>query len=224
MPAITEQALNDIMMGKDGTYSPTERDVLRHQIWDTRFFAATPTNAQFFVQPIGAPWRAGTAKTTNETNLAQTGQLPAGQTMLVKKVTVRCISFDALDEADPEDVAQAFYNVLHSSVFELKVASREFEQQWHGSQFLPAVAISGSSTVNHHIRVGDLIGTGSLNLEPTPVFLGSQVSFNVTHTLGNPDVTNIQGTGLPLTTACAKLLNVFAVMQIILEGTLTRAK
>ena len=223
MPAITEQALNDIMMGKDGTYSPTERDVLRHQIWDTRFFSATPTNGQFFVQPIGAPWRVG-FKTPNETNLAQSGQLPAGQTMLVKKVAVRCLSFNALADTSPEDAAQAFYNVLSSSVFELKVASREFEQQWHGSQFLPAIAISGSSSINHHIRVGDLIGTGTINLEPTPVFLGSQVSFNVSHTLGNPDTTNIQAAGKPLTEATAYLAGIYAVMQIILEGTLTRAK
>ena len=223
MPAITEQALNDIMMGKDGTYSPTERDVLRHQIWDSRYFSATPTNAQFFVQPVGSTWRVG-FKTTNETNLAQSGQLPAGQTMLVKKVSVRCISFDALANTAPEDTAQAFYNVLHSSVFELKVASREYEQQWHGSQFLPAVAISGSSTVNNHIRVGDLIGTGVLNLEPTPVFLGSQVSFSVNHTLQNPDTTNIQASGKPLTESCALLAGLFSVMQIVLEGTLTRAK
>lgn len=223
MPAITDQALNDIMMGKDGTYSPTERDVLKHQVWDTRYFDATPSNDQFFVKPVGANWRVG-FKTVNETNMEVSGMLPAGQTMLVKKINVRCITFHALDNSVPEDTVQAFYNVLHSSVFELKVASREFEQQWHGSLFLPAVAISGSSTVNNHIRVGDLISGGCISLEPTPVFLGSQVAFSVKHILQNPDTTNIQGTGLPLTTSCTLLNSVKAVMQIVLEGTLTRAK
>lgn len=216
--SLTPQAYQDIMLGKDGTYDPNARDVLKQHIWDSRYFATTISDHTYFTQPISSPWRVG-LKSENETNLVDSGKLPAGQTFLAKKMHVRCITFAALTETVPEDLIQAFYNILHSSYFNIKIASREFETQIHGTQFTPSIAISGS-IATAHVRCGDTIASGTVNLEPTPIFIGSLISFSVKQVLNNPD------TGVvTILNACATALNTAkSVMQVILEGTLTRAK
>lgn len=217
---LSEGAKYLLGLARGGTYS-TARDALKHRVYDTRFFAAVAGDATMFLQPIGAPWRAGN-KTLTETNMRSAGQLPNGQVLLVTRMGVQMISFfDATAAANPEVLAQCFIDVMHSSVFEIKIEGREFDYQIHGSEFIPALAVTGNTgAVNITHRVGDFWATGWSKLDPTPIIIDQLISFSVIHRLGNPDPAIVT----VLNNATTALLAANSVMQVTLEGLLTRAK
>lgn len=229
--AITRTAKNMIQLGAGGSYS-TARDAIRHQLWDTRYFAATPTDNTYFTQPIGAGWRVGT-KTKNETNLVDSGKLPNGQTFLITRMGVALISAyevgvktSATTWPNASIIAQAYTNVMQSSIFEIRVAGREFDFQIHGRQFLPALSINGynAGTAGSVARIGDTIVSGWVKLDPSPIFLDELVSFSVFHQVTNADTTNIFAATKPLNNSCDWLNAYYCTMQVTLEGFLTRAK
>jgi len=228
---ITNTAKNMIALGAGGSYS-VSRDVLKHQIWDTRYFNTAPSNNTFFAQPIGAQWRVG-SKTKNETNLQDSGKLPNGQTFLVTRMGLALISaYDVGNSttviATPNAslIAQAYTNILQSSVFEIRVAGREYDFQIHGRQFLPSLSINGynSATAGSVARMGDVTINGWVKLEPTPIFLDELVSFNVAQIVDNADTENILLADKPLNNSFLWLSKYFCTMQVTLEGVLTRAK
>jgi hypothetical protein len=228
--SITKTAKNMIQLGAGGTYS-TARDAIRHQLWDTRYFAAAPSNNTYFVQPIGAAWRVA-SKTKNETNLADSGKLPNGQTFLITRIGVALISaYDvglttAVAWPNASLLAQAYVNIMQSSVFEIRIAGREFDFQIHGRQFLPALCLNGynAGTAGSVARHGDTIVSGWVKLDPSPIFLDELVSFNVAQLVDNADTTNIMATGKPLNNSFLWLYTYYCTMQVTLEGFLTRAK
>jgi len=228
--AITKTAKNMIQLGAGGSYS-TARDAIRHQVWDTRYFGSTPSDATYFTQPIGAPWRVG-SKTKNETNMQDSGKLPNGQTLLLTRIGVALVSaydtgaLSAVTWANASLIAQAYVNIMQSSVFEIRIAGREYDFQIHGRQFLPALCINGynAGTAGSVARIGDTIVNGWVKLEPSPIFLDELVSFNVAQLCDNADTTNIKATTKPLNNAFALLNAQYCTMQVTLEGFLTRAK
>lgn len=227
--AITKTARNMIQLGAGGSYS-TARDAIRHQIWDTRYFGTSPSDTTFFAQPMGASWRVG-SKTKNETNLMDSGKFPNGQTFIITRMSVALISaYDVGNSVDgtvfpnASIIAQAYVNIMQSSIFEIRVAGREYDYQIHGRQFLPALCINGASTEFNQSRNGDTIVSGWTKLDPSPIFLDELVSFNVTQLVMNADTTNIVGAGNPLNNSFLWLNAVHATLQVTLEGMLTRAK
>ena len=231
--ALTKTARNMIQLGAGGSYS-NARDGIKHQIWDTRYFNTTPSDNTFFAQPIGAGWRVG-FKTKNETNLQDSGKLPNGQTFLITRIGVALISaYDvgstctqsAAPVANASLVAQAYVNIMQSSIFEIRIAGREYDFQIHGRQFLPGLCINGynAGTAGSVARVGDTIVNGWVKLEPSPIFLDELVSFNVAHLFLNPDTTNLVLANKPLNNSFLWLSTFFCTMQVTLEGFLTRAK
>lgn len=218
--ALTKGAVNDIQLGKGGSYS-SSRDVLKHQLWDTRTFGETISSFTFFSQPYGSPWKTIFSKTTNETNLADAGKLPNGQTFLIKRMGIGLICPLEATATNGSDLAQAFINLIQSSYFEIKLAGREFDYQVHGRQFLPAIAINAENASNFFsMRVGDFVASGWVSLDNTPIFVDQLVNFNVVHHLANPD-TAIDAI---LDANSSLLKGAYGTMQITLEGTLTRAK
>lgn len=219
--AITQGAANDIALGKGGSYS-LSRDVLAHQIWDTRYFDnAAISSYTFFSQQINAPWWGNTVKSKNETNLSTAGQLPVSQTFLIKRIGVGLIVPFAASADYGSEVVQAFTNIMQSSVFEIRIAGREFDFQLHGRQFLPSVfvnAVDGGALTN--TRVGDMIASGWVSLRDTPIFLDQQVNFSVFQQVGNP----LQAISTILAGNSTSLYAYYATMQVTLEGTLTRGK
>lgn len=217
--ALTPGAAQELALGRAGTFGTT-RDILKHYIWDTRTFGTTISDYTFFSQPIGAAWRNTSVKSVNETNLLDSGKLPTKQTFLVKRMGISLISLEVATGVDTPDLAQAFINIIQSSVFNLKVTGREFEMQVHGSVFLPAIMICGANQTNAGFRVGDIIASGWVSFDNEPLFLEPLVNFSVEHKLNNPD-SNVQ----TVLNANATLLNgKNSSMQVRLEGVLTRAK
>jgi hypothetical protein len=229
--AITKTAKNMIQLGAGGSYS-TARDAIKHQIWDTRYFGTTPSDNTFFAQPIGSAWRVG-SKTKNETNLQDSGKLPNGQTFLITRIGVALISaYDPGSSTaqatfpNASIIAQAYTNVMQSSIFEIRIAGREYDFQIHGRQFLPSLCINGynAGTAGSVARVGDTIVNGWVKLEPSPIFLDELVSFNVAQLVNNADTTNIMLAAKPLNNSFVWLNAYYCTMQLTLEGFLTRAK
>lgn len=225
--AITKTAANMIRMGAGGTYS-NARDAIRHQIWDTRTIAATPSDCTFFSQPIGATWATGT-KTKVETNLTDSGKLPNGQTILVTRISVALLSHYNMGSTGNTTfpkasiLAQAYTNIMQSSVFEIRVAGREFDFQVHGRQFLPSLCVNGENAATlGSSRHGDTVVSGWIKLDPSPIFLDELVSFQVNQLMTNGDTTNVYATSL--TNSCAWLAANYCTLQVCLEGFLTRAK
>lgn len=219
---LTPEALRDIALGKGGSYG-LSRDVIKHTLWDTRFFGTTVSNNSFFTQPINAPWQAaGQLKTRNETNMLDTGKLPNGQTFLIKRIGVSLVLPSVAAEDDAETIIQAYYNVMQSSVFNIRVAGREFDFECHGSQFVPSVAQSTitAATVNSN-RVGDFHHSGWISLDYIPIFLGPMTTFSVVQTIENAH-NHVIGTILPADFTL--LSGVYAGVMVKLEGVLTRAK
>lgn len=216
---LTKQAMEYIDLGTGGSYS-LSRDAIKHQIWDTRFFGTTVSDFTFFTQPQGAAWRIGN-KSINETNLLDSGKLPNGQTFLMTRIGVALMTYAAASTTNGADLSQAFLNLLDSSVFEIVIAGREFDFQFHGSQLRARpIHYVGDGGVVGIVRVGDSIASGWLKLDPAPIFVDQLVTFSVRHRLNNPD-TNI----LTVLNAAATLLNgIYATMQVTIEGFLTRAK
>lgn len=220
---LSQAARELIQMQRSGSYG-TERDVLKHRVYDSRFFAAAGvvTDNTFFVNQIGSPWRVGT-KTLSETNMVDSGKLPAGQIFLVVRMSVRCITFAIPAGIVPSQLEQSFINVLDSSVFELKIQGREFDYQIHGSEFLPRPLAGAGTLAGAYSGAGMCVTTGWTKLDPTPVVIDNLVSFQVIQRLGNPDPA-ISGAGgvLGLSTIALNAAN--SVMQVTLEGVMTRAK
>jgi len=225
--AITKTAKNMIQLGAGGSYS-TARDAIKHQIWDTRYFSAAPSDNTFFAQPIGSQWLVG-SKTKNETNLQDSGKLPNGQTFLITRIGLALISayevgsVGAATWPNAPILAQAYTNIMQSSIFEIRIAGREYDFQIHGRQFLPSLCLNGSGT-GSVARIGDTIVNGWVKLEPSPIFLDELVSFNVAQLCINADTTNILAATKPLNNSFAWLAANYCRMQLTLEGFLTRAK
>ncbi len=216
---VSSQAQSMMRLARGGSYS-LSRDVLKHRIYDARLFGTTAADATLFVNPIGATWGAAT-KTLSETNMYDTGKLPNGQVMIFTRMGIQCITFASVTGNITHQLGQAFIDLLHSSVFEIKIQGREWDQQIHGSEFLPTLAFigdtGGTSTV---FRAGDTISSGWVNLAPTPIVLDQLVSFSVIHRLGNP----IAAVTTILDAAATALNGANSVMLVTLEGLLTRAK
>jgi len=228
--ALTKTASNMIRLGAGGTYS-NARDAIRHQIWDTRVFGAAPSDNTYFSQPIGAPWRGSGTKTKVETNLTDSGKLPNGQTILVTRISVALLSQYEMGSTgntafpNASIIAQSYVNVMQNSVFEIRVAGREFDFQVHGRQFLPSLCINGSNAATlSSARHGDTVVSGWIKLEPSPIFLDELVSFQVIQHVTNGDITNINASAKPLYNSCAWLAANYCTMNVTLEGFLTRAK
>lgn len=221
MPDTLTQAARDLInLQRGGSYSMA-RDALKHRLYDTRFFNATATDHTYFLQPLGSPWRVGN-KTLIETNMRSSGQLPNGQVFLVARMGVQMISFLGTAGTNPEVITEAFYSVMQSSVFEIKIEGREFDYQIHGSEFLPALAVSGQTgATNIAAKTGEFYATGWSRLDPTPIVIDQLISFSVVHRFSNPDTVTI----VPkLTAACGVLVAAGSVLKVTLEGLLTRAK
>lgn len=216
--AITSEALRDIALGKGGSYS-LSRDVLKHNVWDTMYVGTVAQDFTFFSQPIGSAWRAN-QKTKNETNMLDSGKLPNGQTFLVKRIGVGLIVPEGAAATNAPFIVQAYTNLMQSSVWQLRIAGREFDFECHGRQFLSAVFLSGANATNAPYRSGDTIASGWISMENTPVFIDQLVSFSVNMALGNPD----PAVKTQLDTDATLLNGLYATIQCSLEGVLTRAK
>lgn len=217
---LTKQAVEYIKLGSGGSYS-LSRDAIKHRIWDTRQFGATASDTTFFQQPNGATWRNGGNKSTNETNLFDSGKLPNGQTFLVNRFSVGLIVPVAADATNVAELGRAFNNLLQSSVFEIIIQGRAFDFQIHGSELLPRpISLYGQLATNAEVRIGDMLASGWAKLDPAPIFVDTLVSFQVNHRLNNPDP-NVK----TLLDEDATLLDgVYGSMICTLEGFLTRAK
>ena len=215
---LTQSSANDIQMGQGGSYSAS-RDVIKHWIWDERFFSTTISDFSYFSQPINAAWGTIGSKTKGETNFTDSGKLPNGQTYLAKKLRISLMAFSSAAAVNGATICQAFTNIMQSSVFQIQIPGREFDLQIHGSMFLPSVSVDTITTVSQ--RKGDLIASGMISFSESPIFVDQLVGFNVVQNILNADVTNV----IPILNANAALLNAnFCKMQVLLEGTLTRAK
>ena len=217
--ALTKGAVQDIELGRGGSYS-SARDAIKHYLWDTWIIPAAVVNHTYFQQGVGSVFGAG-VKAVNETNLYDSGKLPNGQTFLVKKMSIKCISVFPAAGVNPGDIAQAYVNILQSSVFELKLQGREFDIQVQGSRFLPSLTVYGEHAATFHpFAAGQVMATGTVDLGAYPIFLDNLVSFQVDQIIANP----IAAT-LVVINAGATLLNgLGSTFRICLEGSLTRAK
>jgi len=214
---ISAQASQDLHMGTGGSYSAS-RDVIKHWIWDTRFFGTVISDNVYFSQPINSTWGAIGPKTKNETNFSDSGKLPNGQTILLKKIRVACISFCGTSATNGAVLAQVYTNILQSSIFEIKIPGREFDLQIQGSAFTPAMSIDSVST--NAQRKGDYIASGVINFQDSPIFVDQLVGITVLQTITNADAAVLT----VLNAGCGILAGANCKMQVMLEGTLTRAK
>lgn len=217
---LTKQAVEYIKLGSGGSYS-LSRDAIKHRLWDTRQFGQTASDTVFFQTQNGSPWRVGN-KTTNETNLYDSGKLPNGQTFLINRFSVGRIVPVAAASEDCAELGRAFNNLLQSSYFDITIQGRSFDFEIHGSELLPRpISLYGNTAATlNAVRIGDMLASGWAKLDPAPIFVDTLVSFSVAHRLGNPD-TRVKA----LLDADAALLDdVYASMICTLEGFLTRAK
>jgi hypothetical protein len=218
---LTKQAVEYIKLGSGGSYS-LSRDAIKHRIWDTRQFGATASDFVFFQQPNGATWTVGTNKSTNETNIFDSGKLPNGQTFLMNRMSVGLILPLAAAAVNSIELVRAFNNLLQSSYFEIIIQGRAFDFQIHGSEFLPRpISMHGltAATINDS-TVGSMLASGWAKLDPAPIFVDTLVSFQVTHRLNNP----IAAVKTLLDADALLLDGVYGTMICTLEGFLTRAK
>lgn len=214
---LTKQALDNLKLGTGGSYS-LARDAINHRLWDVRTFATPAVDYTFFSQPVSAALGAtGFNKTINETNLYDTGKLPNGQTFLVERFGVACIVTNASYQPD---MVPHFYNVLNNSVFEIRLAGREYDFQIHGRNLLPMPAVAAGIPASAAARVGDMIASGWYKMAPTPIFIDQLVSFSVVQRLGNP----ITAVKTIIDASAGTLGTYYGVMMIVLDGFLTRAK
>lgn len=217
--ALTQKMRQAIDLGRGGSYSKS-RDAIKHYLYDTRIIPAAVADFTFFSQPIGSAFGGG-VKTLNETNLTDSGKLPAGQTFLIEALQLSMISWVPEDETTPGDLAEAWYNMLHSSVFEIRIAGRDFDFQTPGSNFVPALAIAQETATDvGYGKTGEYLCSGKIKLSPSPIFVDELVSFNVIHRLNNP----IAGVVTVIDAGMSALNTLNAVLQCKLEGVLTRAK
>lgn len=217
--ALTRKMEEAIHLGRGGSYSKS-RDAIKHYLYDTRIIPAAVADFTFFSQPIGAAFGGG-VKTLNETNMTDSGKLPAGQTFLIERIGFSMISWVPTTETTPGDLAEAWYNMFHSSIFEIRIAGRDSDFQTPGSNFVPSLAIAEETATDiGYGKTGEYMCSGWLKLQPAPIFLDEQVSFNVLQRLNNP----IAAVVTVIDAGMSALNTLNAVLQCKLEGVLTRAK
>lgn len=214
--AILSKALDMVRLAYGGAYADNVREVKQHRIYDTRYFTAAAGNATFFAVPIGGAWRAG-QKSLNETNMRTSGQLPAGEDMVITHLSAKLlIPYEQEDNAIAQ-YARAFIQILQSSRFTFKIANKSFESEIHGTCLMPhpvyavghQVANAEDSTV-----IGKSLSYGWWDLAPVPIPLGAQENFYVTHEVGNP----VAGIATELDASSTVLNGVDATMQFVARG------
>ncbi len=216
---LTKGALENIKLGQGGSYS-LSRDAISHRIWDSRPLGTTISDFTYFAQPVGAPWAYANNKTTNETNVYDSGKLPNGQTFLVNKFAVACRFLSAATpDAATASAMTAFSSIIENSVFEITLQGRAFDFQLHGRQLL-ATPLAATYALASNGRLGDMITSGWVRLDPTPIFLDQLVSFAVKQTVQNP----VPALTTILNASSTFLSGYYANMMVILDGFLTRAK
>jgi hypothetical protein len=214
---LTAKALEYLKLGTGGSYS-LARDAISHRIYDQRpWQTASATDYTYFQQGVGSAWVGGTAKTLNETNLYDNGKLPNGQNFLANRIGVALIAPDTTG-TNAMQCATVFKNIMENSVFEIRLAGREYDFQIHGRQFLPQPIFTTMPTTAGG-KIGDMIASGWWKLDPTPIFIDQMVSFSVIQRLGNP-VTAIQS----ILNSATQLYTYNATVMVCLDGFLTRAK
>lgn len=234
MRVIPKGAVNDMAQLAGGTYGKGG-DVLDAYLWDTEGFANTTVRPEtrFFMKGFGANYgyAAGAQKTLTETNMTDTGKLAAGQSFLVKAIS---LAFHANLEVEQNTEANAiaakllesWYTMLRGSVFEFRFANQDYAWQAPGHIFLPSVSVAagqtGLTTVasarTYGVRVGDFNHYNWISIK-TPLVIGELVSFSVTMKSGTGDSTAMQ-----LGDATAALYAAKSLMTVILKGTQTRSK
>lgn len=222
--ALTNAGVQALDLGRGGSYS-LSRDIIKHYLWDTWIIPAAVADHTFFQQGVGSGFGAA-AKTLNETDLFDSGKLPNGQTFLIKRIGVVCTSLTPSVAVNGAPIVQAFTNILQSSVWDVVVEGRTFDLRFPGSKLCPNVAITGITGVGapgadlFASRTGDYVASGWVPIDDFPIYLDTLVSFNVTAHIGNP-IAAVRA----ILNANATLLNGrAAVLQVVLEGVLTRSK
>jgi hypothetical protein len=220
-PVITRSAAEALQLGRNGSYS-NEGNVLQHVVYDNMDFQNTTLRAEttFFSVPIGGNYMGG-MKTLSETNLRETGKLPNGQTFLIKEFSMALIPTIVGADTDVNTILAAYYNITQASVYEIKLASREFDFQTPGSCLLNPVQVSAIMSAANGTATpgGEYISTGWLKLNSTPIPIGQLVSFNVIKKSGSAVAAN----ATILDTASDVLDTQEAQEQTRLRGILTRA-
>jgi len=214
-PAITKMVAQDLALGKNGSYGP-DGNVLQDSLWDQLTFAATTARATttFFSVP------QGTTKGLTETNLTDPSKLPNGQTFLTKVCCVNLIANVQGADTDANTIMAAYYNIMENSIFEIKIAGREFEMRKPGKEFLPAVAVSGlSSAVNPAAPQAYFLANGKIKLNATPIPFGQLVTFQFLQRTASI----IAGVTTIVNTASDVLATQEAQLHTRFEGILTRA-
>jgi hypothetical protein len=216
-PSLTNGAVQNLQLQAGGTYGPT-KDANAHRLFDVRSFGALANDYTYFVQPIGVAFLGG-YKTLNETNMQGNGQLPQGQAFTIRRLGIALINITGATSQIAVDMLRAFNEILASSVFEIKVAGREWDYQIHGRNFLPMPG-QVVGTLANGFRVGDEIASGWVSLDPTPIVIGNLVNFSVIQ-----HVQNAVGAITTLLNAnSAYLSTYYGLMQVTLDGFLTRSK
>jgi hypothetical protein len=213
---LTNEAVQYIRLGEGGSYS-LARDAISHRIWDVRTFGTTISDYTYFSQPVGAAY-AGFQKTLNETNLYDTGKLPNGQTFLAQRMGLAALVIGT--GANAVTAMADFANILSSSVFDFKLAGREYDFQIHGRQFLPTPLAAFGIAASTNARVGDMISAGWVKIGAAPIFLDQLVSFSVVQRVQNAIPTLVTA----LNTSCTNLNGYYMQLMVIIDGFLTRAK
>lgn len=225
MDAIDNGVMADLQRVKAGSYSQVSGDVLDHVLYDQVVFAATTARAStsFFTTPIGGQYTSGVTKTKQETNMTDPGKLPAGQGFLIKEIGWNLPTMAVTADNDAAAVMQAIVNILGCSVFEIRIAGREFDLQFPGTMFLPSLISRTNSVIVAATALqaysGDYLASGWMKLA-APIILGELVSFSVVHLLGSANAPN----QAILNTASDVLATQVAPLQLKLRGTLVRSK
>lgn len=220
---IPRGAARDLALMSRGSYG-NSGDVQDHTLFDQLLFQNTTVaaNRTFFTTPIGGAYGAG-VKTFIETNMQDPGKLPNSQSFLIKQMSLAFIPMFVQADVDGASILSSVINIIQGSLFEIKIAGREFDSQKPGTEFLPGFFAAVRSTMvdatDRPIRVGDVIQSGWVKFE-TPIPLGEMVSFNVTQRTGSA----IAALVTILDTASDLLEAQNAALQVRLRGTLTRSK
>jgi hypothetical protein len=216
--------LYDLALVNEGSYSKVSGDVLDHVVYDELLFAQTTARATstFFTQQIGQAFGAG-VKTRNETNLQDSGKLPAGQGMIFREVGFAAKLIVGPTDVDAQTIVAALINLLQFSSFRLQIAGREFDLEFPGTLLLAPIMVRGRGTVvdatDRLSNTGEMLCSGWIPLK-LPIVLGELVSFNVTQTTGSPIAAN----QTILNTASDALFTQVASLQMRIRGTLVRSK
>lgn len=212
---ITKEVRNDLLLGSKGSYG-NDGNVLQDSLWDQITFAQTTARATttFFSVP------QGTTKGLTETNLTDPSKLPNGQTFLTKCVAIGLIANVEGADVDANVVLASYYNLIENSVFEVKIAGREFDFRKPGKEFLPSVAISAiASAANPAPAQSYFLANGKIKLQATPIPFGQMVTFQGIQRTASL----IAAVQTIVNTASNTLYTQNAQMHYRFEGILTRA-